>query len=107
MSETYLILHKVSGEPAFDIAHKLETTEQNGEEMWIVSTSGHRAYPVAKIALNDLENSEEVKEFMSMQVPQDWPDHYQNARDYSPSERATFNIGALLSGLIPKVHRRF
>lgn len=42
MTEPYLILHRVRGEPAFDIAHKITIGDEEG---WIVSTSGHRAYP--------------------------------------------------------------
>ncbi len=42
MSELYLILHKVRGEPAFDIAQKLSIGDEEG---WIIPTSGHRAYP--------------------------------------------------------------
>jgi len=42
VSERYLILHKVRGEPAFDIAQKIEVED---EEWWIIPTSGHRAYP--------------------------------------------------------------
>ena len=39
----YIIAHKVRGEPAFDIAIKLDTPLD--EEVWIIPTSGHRAYP--------------------------------------------------------------
>lgn len=39
MSEHYLILHKVRGEVAFDVAIR------HGD-WWIVDTSGHRAYPL-------------------------------------------------------------
>jgi hypothetical protein len=52
MTEYHLIAHKVRGEPAFDIAHEL--TAANGEEMWICSTSGHRAYPYWNVPLRDL-----------------------------------------------------
>lgn len=38
----YLIAHKVRGEPAFDIAEKLQIGDEEG---WIIPTSGHRAYP--------------------------------------------------------------
>ena len=41
--ESYLILHKVRGEPAFDIAINIGGEE---DEMWIIPTSGHRAYPL-------------------------------------------------------------
>lgn len=47
MSEPYLILHKVRGEPAFDIAERLEQSSENsGADWWIIPTSGHRAYPL-------------------------------------------------------------
>jgi hypothetical protein len=42
MTDLYLILHKVRGEPAFDIAMKIMIGD---EEEWIIPTSGHRAYP--------------------------------------------------------------
>jgi len=70
----YLILHKVDGKPAFDVAHQLE----GDEEMWIVTTTGHRAYPAAKVALDDLV-CEAMLEFMSMQLPDNWPEHFQQA----------------------------
>ena len=51
MSEPYLILHKVRGAPAFDIAerHDMETNE-----IWIIPTSGHRAYPSWTKPLSEL-----------------------------------------------------
>jgi hypothetical protein len=48
----HLIAHKVRGEPAFDIAHQI--TAASGEEMWICSTSGHRAYPYWNAPITDL-----------------------------------------------------
>lgn len=61
MSEPFLILHKVRGQSAFDIAEKMdcplcipsqnlrtidECNECNGGGYWwIIPTSGHRAYP--------------------------------------------------------------
>lgn len=42
-SPLFLILHKVRGAPAFDIAHQLEIGDEIG---WIIPTSGHRAYPL-------------------------------------------------------------
>jgi hypothetical protein len=106
MSETmWLILHKVDGKPAFDVACKLEITEQNGDEMWIIPTSGHRAYPYHTWKLEDLSPMIAI---WKDEIPAEWPEHYQNAREHhEPSERMTFNIGALLNGLIPKVHRKF
>jgi hypothetical protein len=82
VSEPYLILHKVRGLPAFDVAEQMpcavchavqETVDftvpdtEDCEECsssgfwWIIPTSGHRAYPYhhlvaeeAAIALNEL-----------------------------------------------------
>ena len=60
----YLIAHKVRGEPALDVALKMEV---NGADWWIIPTSGHRAYPYWFEEL-----SPEVPE-----MPEDTPDHYQ------------------------------
>lgn len=49
--EQYLILHKVRGEPAFDVAEQIEMED---EIWWIVSTSGHRAYPAQAWLLESL-----------------------------------------------------
>jgi hypothetical protein len=64
----YLIAHKVRGEPAFDIATREDV---EGEEMWIIPTSGHRAYPYSWAQY----------EFEKMLppgflMPDDLPDHY-------------------------------
>lgn len=84
MSEPYLILHKVRGEPAFDIAHKLIFGEEEG---WIVGTSGHRAYPwfsqpLGEIVQNDLMDL--FREGNKDAFPPDWPDHY-SCNDHPPS----------------------
>ena|SRR5579872_4663162 len=42
--EPYLIAHLVRGEPAFDIAIKMDVPTDD-EPWWIIPTSGHRAYP--------------------------------------------------------------
>lgn len=77
MTDLYLIAHKVRGEPAFDVACKLECPECEGTRKslgiqqpdglyrnchecdstgfwWIIPTSGHRAYPWWDIELNEL-----------------------------------------------------
>lgn len=69
MSEPYLILHRVRGEPAFDIAISIQ-----GEDLiWIIPTSGHRAYPWWFIPLS------EFRGFINHTLPPtppNWPDHY-------------------------------
>src|SRR6266699_1935829 len=82
-SEPYLILHKVRGEPAFDIAVKMEV---EGEAWWIIPTSGHRAYPCNWWRLEDLADASGVNAFglhnqpctYDANVPNDLPDHYEN-----------------------------
>lgn len=81
MTELFLIAHRVRGEPAFDIAERMECPECNGHGdrdvvdghtipctecdslgyWWIVGTSGHRAYPYWSI------------ELMSLGEDQSWP----------------------------------
>jgi hypothetical protein len=43
MTEPYLIAHVVRGQPAFDIAERIQIGDEEG---WIIPTSGHRAYPL-------------------------------------------------------------
>jgi hypothetical protein len=101
MNNLYLILHKVSGSPALDVACKLETTELNGEEMWIIPTSGHRAYPYRKWSLTNLPDN--IADMIHNQIPAGWPDHYQNARHVEPSLDGLFK--AVMS-TVPKFLRR-
>ena len=53
MNDRYLILHKVRGEPAFDVAIQVQA-EGDDEPLWVVWTSGHRAYPIETWPLFDL-----------------------------------------------------
>ena len=79
MSDLYLILHKVRGSPAFDIATRLPIGDEEG---WIIPTSGHRAYPIAEIELTHLvEYGEESSWIRSCPtIPASWPDHYAPAK---------------------------
>jgi len=89
----YLILHKVRGEPAFDIADKIQIGDEEG---WIIPTSGHRAYPYVVLDEHD------PSKYNGM-IPADWPDHYEVGSRPEP----TFNIMQAISGLLPKFKRRF
>lgn len=104
---TYLILHKVRGEPAFDIAEPMEV---DGERWWIIPTSGHRAYPYWHCKMTDLghfdfnlgyQGLSEPAEWYPM--PVDWPDHYNVTGEKPPPD---FNIMTLVSNLMPKIRRR-
>ena len=75
---THLILHKVRGQPAFDIAEQIQIGDEEG---WIIPTSGHRAYPYQSWLLEDILDGNVGKEFYSIQIiPDDWPDHYQDEK---------------------------
>lgn len=107
----HLILHKVRGEPAFDIAEKLMIGDEEG---WIIPTSGHRAYPCRHWPLDDLSDVSDITragyhdhpyEYIDEPIPADWPDHYP-VQGQPP--KANFNIMKVISGLLPKMKdRRF
>lgn len=86
MSEPlYLILHKVRGEAAFDIATPLEIGDEEG---WIIPTSGHRAYPLTWWNMNEIgvrEPGGDILHVLHNDYP-DWeqfPDHYTTHRPES------------------------
>jgi len=130
----YLILHKVRGEPAFDIASKLrcpvcEPMRQGLDDgmayagncnacddgyWWIIPTSGHRAYPYLHWNMDDLFDGSDINKngFHNKPIdliegcPADWPDHY--PMDVGSPPKPDLNIMALISNLLPKVKdRRF
>lgn len=90
----YLIAHKVRGEPAFDIAERFSCPHCNpiGAPVgsgcpecdgtgvwWIVSTSGHRAYPFNHIELSLLgvTTADGLSvSFLLNNMPDPWPDHF-------------------------------
>lgn len=87
MTALHLIAHIVRGEPAFDVACKLQIGEEEG---WIIPTSGHRAYPYWFYLL-DSEDTESIlggwayhqNEYTGgrfnnypPKAPEGWPDHY-------------------------------
>jgi hypothetical protein len=77
----YLIAHKVRGEPAFDVAVKMEMPDG---PWWIIPTSGHRAYPFAYSQLEYVTKA--FVDTASFYDLADVPDHYPLS-DYS--NRAT------------------
>jgi hypothetical protein len=92
MSELYLILHKVRGEPALDIAQNIG--DETGD-LWIIPTSGHRAYPVM------VERIEEVLwENYDKEMFESVPDHYQVTKAPPPK----LNIRSLLAGIRPTLN---
>jgi hypothetical protein len=100
----YLIAHKVRGEPAFDVAVRMECPECGGEityggergetieccvecdslgYWWIIPTSGHRAYPYWSKDLSEL-HGEIIEGWSGMilrTMPNNLPDHYTTRAD--------------------------
>lgn len=109
MSEPFLILHKVRGEPAFDIAIQMDVEDK---KWWIIPTSGHRAYPYRQWELAALADASDIN-FSGFHtrpstldnLPPDWPDHYPALTSPEPSRSPTEFLTML--GLIPKMTRRF
>lgn len=69
MSQPFLICHLVRGEPAFDIAVEMDCPQCLGEgciecddkgHWWVVSTSGHRAFPWWQMPMDRLLYDQEL-----------------------------------------------
>jgi hypothetical protein len=75
----YLILHKVRGEPAFDIAERCEAmgTEGDPGPWWIIPTSGHRAWPLRTWDMVELGFGPNPLEWATDDQWDTFPDHYQ------------------------------
>jgi hypothetical protein len=130
-SEFWLIAHKVRGEPAFDIAVRikcpicepirqgLDPDERGtihcdecdeGQHWWIVSTSGHRAYPYWITELSNFgyvfKSDGSVPDLIAP-MPPDLPDHYQTTA--KPGEEKVTDLSSLLGlrkRVMPEVKRR-
>lgn len=74
MTDLFLIAHKVRGEPAFDIAIMLDLVDEDGDTIWIIPTSGHRAYPYQVLELAPLIAEYRTDNWTA--IPKGWPDHY-------------------------------
>ena len=69
MDELYLIAHRVRGEVAYDVAQRWLLS--NGRPLWLIPTSGHRAYPLRWMRLDESLAVEcSAEELASV------PDHY-------------------------------
>jgi hypothetical protein len=69
MEELFLVLHKVKGKPAIDVAQRILLS--NGRPLWLIPTSGHQAYPLRWLKLDDsLALTLSAEELASV------PDHY-------------------------------
>jgi hypothetical protein len=105
---SYLILHKVRGEPAFDIADQIEGsgTDSDPGPWWIIPTSGHRAYPYQYWPMQMMWHHTTNGVYVPTLVdpPADWPDHYEIDKGSKPT--STFNIMTIISPMMTKIKRR-
>jgi len=94
LDEPYLILHKVRGAPAFDVARMMLVPGYT-EPWWIIPTSGHRAYPYLVWRLDDLVNEDpnvalaNPFEVTNWILPKDLPDHYSASTSTRRTKRAS------------------
>lgn len=117
MTDLFLIAHKVRGEPAFDVAARMDCPlcAGHGHDLdgvchecdstgywWIIPTSGHRAFPWWNHPLKDVWMVGDASHEPICSVI-DWPDPMpSNLPDHYPT-RATPDAPKLnLTALMPK-----
>ena len=96
MDALYLIVHKVRGQAAIDVAQRVVIGD---EDCWFIPTSGHRAYPLRWQPL-----PESLTESLSADTIEgsDWaalPDHYPDVEQDHPSLVARLRSAVHLVGL--------
>jgi hypothetical protein len=125
MTDLFLIAHKVHGEPAFDVAARMECPICKGDYdidrdeenichecddlgyWWIIPTSGHRAFPYCTMLLDSLCINIGTWDPFTRWVggmPVGIPDHYPTSA--SPS-RPKLDLTSLLAPANVKIQRRF
>ncbi|SRR6266568_4352464 len=106
MTDLFLIAHKVRGEPAFDVAEKMECSLCHGlgcfecdstGHWWIIPTSGHRAYPFDSYSFSTIEGlGLGFDEVIGAAMPLNLPDHYAHSTAQHENR-----LAALLATLPP------
>lgn len=112
----FLILHRVRGAPAFDIAIRDDTTGTPSDPgpWWIIPTSGHRAYPFRWWDMEDLHDISDINQFgfhtcptqAINALPSEWPDHYPDRPSPTAPRRLASLLGALGLGPAASLRRR-
>jgi len=90
----YLVKHRVRDEVAFDVALRLALS--GGRQLWLIPTSGHRAYPFEYKPLTPLvEGMTKCAEWSKV------PDHYAYMERKRPSlvARLRSRVAAAMHGL--------
>jgi hypothetical protein len=87
MDALYLIVHKVRGQAAIDVAQRVVIGD---EDVWLIPTSGHRAYPFAHQALGD--SAERMTEFANGAEWDALPDHYPEPQRKAGQHKSIFGL---------------
>lgn len=121
MADLYLIAHRVRGEPAFDVAQRIECAEcldlagtnygcNECDQLgywWIIGTSGHRAYPAQTWALKYLYDDPEFQISVldaPMPLMDGLPDHYlPTAEPKAPSLLDRLNLRPIQPPIIRRI----
>lgn len=114
MTDLYLIAHKVRNEPAFDIAIMLDVLDEDSDPIWIIPTSGHRAYPwwwssLSGLSLIDSEPHNTLDgtiESYCGTMPPDLQDHYHLEQTVSTAKQPTLLSRLNLHRTQPPIIRR-
>lgn len=108
MPDLYLIAHRVRGELAFDIAIMLDALDEDGDPIWIIPTSGHRAYPYWYAELDGLGRHSDYG-FDPDQcpvMPDGHQDHYHLEQTVSTAKQPTLLSRLNLHRTQPPIIRR-
>lgn len=113
MNQPFLILHRVRDAPAFDIAEKIGEDSQG--DIWIIPTSGHRAYPAMwwNMSMLECKDGQPIPTYNDASVLDFFgfiPDHYSCNAPSKTAKPAHRGLGqSLLAslGLTKKINRRF
>jgi hypothetical protein len=124
-ADLFLIAHKVRGEPAFDVATRMECPEcpegtdegfciecDNTGWWWIIPTSGHRAYPWWSTSLGcQLQDDETVTLVRTLDLvppmPSALPDHYAHRAAPKVDLATALGIAKPKPAPLPPITRRF
>lgn len=112
MTDLYLIAHKVRGEAAFDIAIILDILDEDGDPIWIIPTSGHRARPYWTCLLEDC--TAPIREHSVRRIhisllgpmPPDLQDHYHLDQPVAPNQPSLLSRLNLKPAPQPPIVRR-
>jgi hypothetical protein len=88
MDELYLILHKVRGQAAIDVATRIHLS--GGDCIWWIPTSGRRAWPLRWQPLTESLSAD------SLSAEQIEGDEWQRLPDHYPRPKQRKSLGARL-----------